>query len=433
MKQRTLQRFCVGVIATFAAATACSEPGTTGDDRTDGGGKADDFDEAAGPPIAVTAVSVQTLADGFDGVEPEVDRFVVGDPLRPTDYLRPMSALGPYGPLGAYGPLGVLGPVGDASWNPSTWIDFRAPWDGFAALLTDAQGPLSAAGPLGQDGPLGAGYAQDFAGRFPAIENDFIVQLEQGGVFAPLGRVGPLGALGPLGPLGPVGAHGYERDDVGNWRASERCHHEADDGICRTVDVSWDGEEVRTYELFEHYTEEHALAMDDNDTSFMVEGRIATDEDDVYAFTSRENRFVTVVAFGIWTKYPPGTAMQLLLSASVIGFATPTFVPGFAFPFNIYEHDTSFDDIDLVLEIEVDGETTEVVSDTASFVDWIHVRVPAGAELRASVRLASAWAAPWRVTGPAYRLFVVGSPPELTETGIRGPHQIALDLPHNEE
>ena len=92
MKQRTLQRFCVGVIATFAAATACSEPGTTGDDRTDGGGKADDFDEAAGPPIAVTAVSVQTLADGFDGVEPEVDRFVVGDPLRPTDYLRPMSA-----------------------------------------------------------------------------------------------------------------------------------------------------------------------------------------------------------------------------------------------------------------------------------------------------------------------------------------------------
>lgn len=433
MKPSTIQRFCVGLIATVATVAACGESHDAGDDRPGSGGKADDLDDELGPPIAVTAVSVQTLANGFAGVEPPVDRFVVGDPLRPTDYLRPMSALGPYGPLGGFGPLGVLGPVGDRSWNSSTWIDVGAPWDGFAALLTDASGPLSSQGPLGHDGPLGAGYAQDFGNRFPSIENDFIVQLEQGGVFAPLGRVGPLGALGPLGPLGPVGAHGYERDAKGNYTPKERCHHDAPDRICRTVDVSWDGDEVRTYELFESYTEAHALAMDDNDTSFMVEGKIEVGAEDVYSFTTSENRFVTVVAFGIWTKYPPVTAAQLLLSASLIGFATPTIVPGFVFPFNVYDHDTSFDDIDLVLEITVDGETTQVVSDTASFVDWIHVRVPAGAEMHAGVQLASAWSAPWRTISPAYRLFVVGSTPELTDSGIRGPHQIPLDLPSNKE
>jgi hypothetical protein len=125
--------------------------------------------------------------------------------------------------------------------------------------------------------------------------------------------------------------------------------------------------------------------------------------------------------------------MQLLVSASAIGFRTPTIVPGFVFPFNFYDHDASFDDIDLVLEIEAGGVRREVSSDTAGFVDWIHVRVPAGAQLRAHVSLASSWSAPWRGVDPAYRLFVVGSTPELADTRVRGPHQIAVDLPPSQE
>lgn len=162
-------------------------------------------------------------------------------------------------------------------------------------------------------------------------------------------------------------------------------------------------------------------------------GAIAVDDDDVYAFTSSEDRFVTVVAFGIWTMYPPATAAQLVGSASLIGFKPPRFVPGFVFPFNTYDHDASIDDVDLVLEIEAGGVKRQVVSDTAGFVDWIHVRVPAGATMRAHVQLASRWSAPWRVNDPSYRLFVAGSTPELANTRVRGPHQIAVELPPAEE
>jgi hypothetical protein len=37
------------------------------------------------------------------------------------------------------------------------------------------------------------------------------------------------------------------------------------------------------------------------------------------------------------------------------------------------------------------------------------------------------------VNDPSYRLFVVGSTPELASTRVRGPHQIAVDLPTPEE
>jgi hypothetical protein len=427
-----LSLIAVSLAALTTVTVACGEVDSSNDDDSPGsGGKADDLDDTSQLGVAVTASSVQELDESFAGVEPKVDRFVVGDPFPPEAYLRPMSALGPYGPIGAFGPLGVLGPVGDRSWSPSTWVDLGAPWDGFADAIGDAGGPLSASGPLGESGPLGPDYWPEFAQRFVELDNDFLTQIEPGGVFAPLGKVGPLGALGPLGPLGPVGAHGYARDEVGNYLPEDRCDHDGE--VCRTIDVAWNDDEVRTYELFESYGEAHALAMDDNDTSFMVEGTIAVDDDDVYTFTSSEDRFVTVVAFGIWTKYPPVTAMQLLVSASFIGFNPPRFVPGFVFPFNLYDHDSSIDDIDLVLEVEQGGVRRELVSDTAGLVDWIHVRVPAGASMKAHVQLASSWSAPWRVDGPAYRLFVVGSTPELASTRVRGPHQISVEFPSSEE
>lgn len=395
------------------------------DDADDGGaadGKLDDPDGRLDQGIAVSAASVQSLGGELDSVQPPIDDLVIGDGLPSSTYLVEMGPLGPFGPLGPYGPLGVLGPVGTGAWTSSTFIGLAAPWDAFAGALADVDGPLSKSGPLGSKGPLSREYWKAFEQRFAAGE-DFVTQLEPGGLFAPLGPVGPLGALGPLGPLGPVGAHGYAADDDGNWRSDDACHHDAPERICRTVDVQWKTGETRTWELFESYREAFAQAMPDNDTSFMVEAVLDADEVDVYPFTSAQLQTVTVVAFGKWTMFPFNTAMALLGTSALIGYATPTIVPGFFFPFNVYDHVASFDDVDLVLEIDVGGETTKLVSDTANMVDWIHVQVPAGARLRAQVSVASRWTAPWRSVDAEYRLFVVGSTTPLAAVNVAGAHQ----------
>jgi hypothetical protein len=57
-----------------------------------------------------------------------------------------------------------------------------------------------------------------------------------------------------------------------------------------------------------------------------------------------------------------------------------------------YDHRAAFDDFDLQLELDTgDGRRASIVSDSADVLDWIHVRVPAGTALRASVTLAGIW------------------------------------------
>ena len=47
---------------------------------------------------------------------------------------------------------------------------------------------------------------------------------------------------------------------------------------------------------------------------------------------------------------------------------------------------------DLQLELDTgDGRSAEIVSRSADVPDWIHVRVPAGSTLRATVDLAGVW------------------------------------------
>lgn len=408
------------------APLACSDDAGHDDDDDGAGGKADDIDTTFESGIAVTASSVQALQGDLSAVVPAVDDLVIGGGLATSTYLRPMGPVGPYGPIGPYGPLGVLGPVGSGAWTPQTVIGLGAPWNAFADALTDVGGPLSAKGPLGSKGPLSRAYWDALAKSF-ATGSDFVLQLETGGLFAPLGPVGPLGALGPLGPLGPVGAHGYLADDDGNWTTDGDCHHDDEVGICRTVDVPWKTGQKRTYELFERYGEAFAVAMPDNDTSFMVQGRIDGDEVDSYPMHADELQMVTVVAFGAWTKWPFATAMLLLGESATLGFAIPPFVPGAVFPFNLYQHAASFDDVDLVLDIEVDGKLQSITADSADVVDWISVQVPAGAIVTAHVSVASRWRAPWRVVDADYRLFVVGSPPWLTSTNVGGAHQFLVD------
>lgn len=421
-------RWTAPVLATSLVLAACSAADAD-DDAGNVSGKADDPDATIEQGVAISSSSVQALGGDLSSVRPEIDAFVVGDPLPASTYVQPMSALGYYGPLGPYGPLGVLGPVGDGSWNPSSWIGLSAPWDSFATLLTDAGGPLSASGPLGPNGPLGDAYWDDLAARESSLTPAFLRQLEPGGLFVPLGPIGPLGALGATGPLGPVGAHGHEADDVGNWTGS-KCHGKDPrngGGICRVVSVDWKRGDTRVFELFEDYEESFAQAMPDNDTSFMVRGRIDGDEVDSYPMHAAQLQTVTVVAFGAWTKWPFTTAMLLLGESATLGFAIPPFVPGAVFPFNVYRHASSFDDVDLVLDIEVDGTVHTITADSADVVDWISVQVPAGALVTAHVNVASQWRAPWRVVDADYRLFVVGSPPWLTSTNVGGAHQFLVD------
>jgi hypothetical protein len=379
--------------------------------------------------------SASSVRSNFASIRPS---STAGEPWQ---YIRTMSALGHYGPLGEYGPLGALGPLGNGAWSPEHYVSGGFSWANWSESLGDGGGPLSADGPLGSNGPLGQGFDIED----PSV-SAFEAHLWPGGVFAALGPVGPLGPLGPLGALGPIGAHGYRRESTGEYvpRSGEQCHDApegAEEAPCRLIDVPWDDSEVRTYELVERYTESHAASMSDNDTSFMVDGEIADGEpDDRFEFTSRDAQWVTIVLTPISARYPYVQAMSVLGYAATQGYAVPSTVTvphvltGIPVA-NGYEHSTTFDDFDLSVEIETGGGETQTVtidSASANRVDFVHVLVPAGARLRASVILYSQWTArgsdafwglPSRFVPASYRLTVVGSTANgVTRSAFSGPY-----------
>ena len=194
--------------------------------------------------------------------------------------------LGSLGPLGAYGPLGTLGPLGNQLWNVSEIMTTMGDWSELAKYYTLNGGPLSSSGPLGSKGPLSP-EAIRLMNKTPGL----IAHLGAGGMFSVLGPFGPLGAVGPLGPLGPLGAHGFKVNQDGEYVQGQN--------VQRVVSVDYDGTQKRQYELFEHYPEQTAKKMVDNDASFMVSGRLDQSkgryEVDSYSFTARENQLVTVV------------------------------------------------------------------------------------------------------------------------------------------
>ena len=198
--------------------------------------------------------------------------------------------------------------------------------------------------------------------------------------------------------------------------------------MCRTVDVPWDeAGEVRTYELFERYPADVAATMADNDTSFMAEGEIADADDPAvgFAFTSASAQWVTVALVPDYARFTYPEAMTILYQASLTGFATPT---ALAFYPWIYNHRTNFDDFDLVLDVEAADGTYlgRATSDSADRVDWIQLRVPAGARLKASVSLYKSWWQVWRTVDPAYRLIVVGAGQTDGVPSVTGPHHVGL-------
>ena len=357
-------------------------------------GAAGKSDSASSKAFYISASSLERLNGSLATVKPAVQNADASH--SPEFYLDRDGPLGAIGPLSAWGPLGALGPLGDATWNPSWWLSAipTAVWDEWCEDL-GGTGPLSEQGPLGPSGPLSAASYKALAAwpNEAGHNNDFVKQLQTGGVWSILGPLGPLGALGPLGPLGPVGAHcargarGFEPNAAGDYVTGAG-------KIVRTVAVPYAGKS-RTFELLESYTEARAKAMKDNDTSFMVLGSldVTVAESDTFAFKSRVTQYVSLLVV-------PENALS---------------------DFDLELLDAKGK---VVARSNSDGRQVlafGVPITTGHYVDFITSRMASG----------SRWSA--RVTAkttnrvfPGYRLIVVGSTGDFKTTDIKGAHQIGL-------
>ena len=305
-----------------------------------------------------------------------------------------IEALSKDGPLGAAGPLSAYGAIGRQPWNPSFWMQKVGDWSKLSETLTENGGPGSAQGPLGDSGPL-----QHIDRADPA--------LQAGGALTALGPLGPLGALGALGYLGQIGGHGLAQNDDGEFLAP-------DGGVQRTTTVKTaDGE--RSYELFEFYGADHAKAMTDNDTSFMVRGKLETGASETFPFRSNDDQLVTLAV-----------------------------VP------------ERLDDTFQIELVDAEGQVA-ARSDSQKYVNWIQLQVPKNEGLTARVtkvettddsphttgRAVQAWLTPLVLTfgmmapllggtddastKDGYRMYVVGSTHDAVETAVAGAHQSAVD------
>ena len=328
----------------------------------------DGFSEKKPGTNAPGAVSGSAAgARGVSKIDPVVSAEAKTKAPQVTLRLKnPAGELGYLGPIGPSGPLGATGPVGRNAWNPSRYITGSFGWESWAQLNTMLGGPLSSLGPLGKYGPLSQ-----------QASSGVVEPLKPGGSEAVLGPAGPLGALGALGPLGPTGAHGFRANESGAYENSKG-------QVQRTLNVSWGLDAVKTEELFENYTEAHAKAMKDNDTSFMVEGQLEKKRDsDTYNFHSRVDQYVTVLV--------------LPTTGAVVPDAGPAGKDSAA---DLAKH---FDDFDLEI-LDTSGKVIGR-SSLRDGADWLQLKVPAGADLQARVTLKGS---PHAEVKP-YRLFVVGT------------------------
>jgi hypothetical protein len=484
-----MKALTVVLVATLGAGCATSED-VADEDASLGFGDGKEDGATTGYVSASSVASLWQRRDPAAVVarsNPPFETTFPNDDLAAWEYLKPIGSLGMYGPLGPYGSLGRGGPVGFRVYNPSTsielvglaieaygtWLDAIEKW--YAAFepfgdmtwhlmrqQLEQQNEwlkswrydskiLSADGPLASGGPLNP---QSWKG------SDLIVQLSPGGMLAPLGPVGPLGALGPLGPLGPttplVTFQGYQENLEGEFVPGlNGCFRPADARehgvkVCRTLLVPWttqstectaESANCRRYELYENYDEAFAQQMTDNDTSFMVAGTTTEGSEDVYPFHSRDAQFVTVVLAPEEKPLWDLTALQSLLIAAGHVPGNPRFTrkmrympeaietyPGAWSAF--YDHETAFDDFDLV--VELDGKTyTSTTSGHYGMVEWVQIKVPAGATLRAHVTLANRRIGipgnPDAFTLPEahYRLFVTGSTKYAPAVVMSGPQFVA--------
>lgn len=337
---------------------------------------------AAPPPPAQAKATDNFVYVSASTVTPTDTRHEEAFHFAPHVFLR-FAGLGNKGPLGKYGPLGTSGPAGTWAWNPARYISGAFCWDGLQQELTASGGPLSADGPLGANGPLGEMMDATASNPF-----------QPGGMYAAVGPWGPLGALGALGPLGPVGAHGFRADADGNYVSQ-------DGSIQRTIRTEWTLGTAREWGLLEDYTEKRAKELPDNDTSFMVEGAIANAElSDTYRFRSNVDQYVTVL---VLPELASATFFPHLRYRDNQPVA-PTDPLGMNIAQDFWRKALkAYDDFDVEV-LNADGKVV-ARSNLLGGADWIHLKVPAGTDLQARVKLRSS--VQWGEK--PYRLFVVGS------------------------
>lgn len=348
---------------------------------------------------------------------------------------------------GPDGPLGSIGPYGSSSWQPTLYIDFllksfnqiqsltgvsthfedksdckptqfiigflsfTLDWPNWAETCEGVMGPD---GPLGENGPIGELYYKN---------NDYqqgtLAQYHLGGVLGLYGAGGPFGPLGLMGPLGPNGGHLLNRQIGGSY-------HDSGGSTQRTTVVNYSQNKTRVYELFELYTENYAFSMDDNDTSFAVDGSIERtpvwgavqhNEVDSYRFQSNESQFVTLLLVPS-TDRPFSSFFWL---PDVTGLLSPRFRK-----FNIELWQVKGREMQLLYESQ---------NDLTGFahLDFVQIKVKAGSEFQ--VNVSTPFHPHFDLGIPAlgnallsdYRIIVTGSSKYLQTTPVQGDHQVSYE------
>lgn len=188
-----------------------------------------------------------------------------------------------------------------------------------------------------------------------------------------------LNGIGPLGPLGRIGAHGYARNQNGQYVTKGG-------KIMRTVSVPYSSTVNRTFSLYEEYAHRFALTSKSSlDTSWYVHGVRYNDTNEdlhTYTFTSTEEQFIYIV----------------VVPYTLIGWAFP---PTF--------------------KLTVTAGHGPIVSDAATYIQWVVVKVDGG-NTKIKVQVEGDAIAETM----AYSLFVTGSTGYFPKTDIIGEYQKVL-------
>lgn len=321
-------------------------------------------------------------------------------------FQNPMSCLGEYGPIGPYGPLSGISQLGFGQELPELNFDFYSDFlrsmnrngkiQPVLQMIQDSEseGALGIDGPLSSKGPLNQEYWSAFTNS-----SEFINELQPLGAFGVLGPAGPLGPLGPNGALGPKGPHLLSTNDAGEYLVSneqdKKICAKLEKKVCRAIFAAWDESEVRTYDLVEHYTLAQAKKMKNNDSSFIVTGRInAINSAEKIQFQSNKDEIVTLHLTSLTASHTFPEAMGMLGLSVFTNYNFPityaTMNP--LFPFASYKHEELFDQFDLtVTATNKNGSKKVIASKSNTHVDFIQLESKKGTKYSVEIKLKSLW------------------------------------------
>ncbi|MFT4694518.1 MAG: hypothetical protein ACI8TE_001434 [Francisella sp.] len=214
----------------------------------------------------VSASSIEKLGKNVESILPEVNSENVS--LLSND-----SILGKYGPIG---PQRALGSELAANNNTPNINQYPALDKYYKSFF----GPINKT--LGERGPF---TEESYYNGFLFQDSNFAVQIRSLGLW---GILGPTGPLGPVGVLGPLGHHGYKKNENGDYI-------DEDNNIITEIDVPYDNESTRNFDLYEYYETEYASKKKDLDTSFVTKGDLGDNIDDKFLINNDQKQIITAL------------------------------------------------------------------------------------------------------------------------------------------